>query len=258
MKTGIGDRFKEYEGCFSHTLPSNSFVIIRLDMRAGHTYTRGMEAFDDRFISDMQHTAIELAKEVSNCKFGFVQSDEISLVLYDGNNINTEPYFGNKLNKLVSITASVATSAFNRRCFFREVQKHAEIGRCIIPSDVWEIKLPQFDSRAFIVPNIEEVVNYFIWRQRDWTKNSIQMLGRKYFSTKDLHGLNGSQIQDKLIELGINWNDMPIHHRRGTSIIKKELECITDDGDLVMRNVWFGDCENPIFSVDKDYILSRL
>ena len=86
--------------------------------------------------------------------------------------INTEPWFNNHLQKLVSLSASIATLAFNK---YYEAELHHDFKDDVKPyvSGIW---CAQFDARAFVLPK-EEVVNYFIWRQQDATRNSIQMVG---------------------------------------------------------------------------------
>jgi tRNA(His) 5'-end guanylyltransferase len=95
-----------------------------------------------------------------------------------------------------------------------------------------------FDSRAFNIPR-EEVVNNFVWRQQDATRNSIQGLGQKYFSQKQLNGKSCNKIQDILmLEKGLNWNDVDTYFKRGG--------CVTCDGGI--------DMEIPIFTQDRNYI----
>lgn len=98
-----------------------------------------------------------------------------------------------------------------------------------------------FDSRAFCIPK-EDCANYFIWRGKDATRNSINSLAQAYFSQKVLQGLNVNQVQDKLVnEKGINWNDQSTEFKRGACCIKGE-------------NGWEVDEEIPIFTEDRNYI----
>ena len=106
-----------------------------------------------------------------------------------------------------------------------------------------------FDARIFNIP-FEEVTNYFVWRQQDATRNSIQMLGQSYFSHKELHGKNVSNIQDMLMDQhGVNWNDVDTRFKRG--------QCVTsnfEDERLTFRI----DTEVPVFTQDRDFIESHL
>jgi len=106
-----------------------------------------------------------------------------------------------------------------------------------------------FDARAFTLPK-EEVCNYFIWRQQDATRNSIQMAAQSLFSHKQLHGKDCNILQDMMLtEHGVNWNDYPTHQKRGTCIVKEYY-----DKDGAMRTRWVPDLEIPIFTHDRGYI----
>lgn len=229
MKDTLGDRIKNnYEDIFRIKLPRRMPMIIRLDGRAFHSLTKGMNRpFDDNFISAMANTALYLCENIQNCVFGYVQSDEISLLLNDYSRLTTEAWFDKNLQKMCSISASMATLAFNK-----ELRKFSD-------------KEGVFDSRCFVLP-AAEVVNAFLSRQQDATRNSIQMLGQSQFSHKELQNLSCNQIQDKLmLERKINWNDIGTNKKRGTCIRKVLVDGI---------NKFVIDTEPPIFSKDRNYI----
>ena len=103
-KSKIGDRMKQYENCYRLYLPRRNAIIIRCDMRAGHTFTKGFnKPYDKIFATSMWETGKKMCENISGAAFAFVQSDEISLVLVDYKNINTEPWFGNNLQKIVTL-----------------------------------------------------------------------------------------------------------------------------------------------------------
>ena len=62
----------------------------------------------------MQETMKYLCENIQNIKFSYCQSDEISLLLTDYENINTAAWFDFQVQKMCSIAASMATLAFNR------------------------------------------------------------------------------------------------------------------------------------------------
>lgn len=231
----LGDRMKQYEDTFRHTLPVRMPVIVRLDGRAFHTFTRGFDKpFDQRFVEDMIFTTKYLCEHVSGVKFGYVQSDEISLLLTNNDTFDTQPFFDNNLQKIVSVCASIATAKFV------SMQTSDRL-----------VKLPHFDGRAFVLPP-EEVANYFLWRQRDWERNSLIMLALSRFSQKEIHGLNKEDLHEKLFtEANVNWNNLATHLKRGTGMYYHEsLVDGRDSGWVVDRNV-------PIFSQDREYITKR-
>jgi tRNA(His) guanylyltransferase len=230
----FGDRMKNYENAYRTKLPKRLPVIIRIDGKAFHTYTRGMKKpFDEELTSTFWETCKFLTANVMGCKLAYHQSDEISLLLTNYDKLTTESWFDNNLQKIVSIAASLTTAKFN------------EIMREKYPDKSFAL----FDARAWVLPH-DEVCNYFLWRQQDATKNSVSMVSQANFPHKQLQGLNGSQMQDKLIlEKGINWNDLPVWQKRGVCIVK---EFYSKNGAL--RSRWSVDHETPIFSQDREYI----
>lgn len=48
------------------------------------------------------------------------------------------------------------------------------------------------------ISSFEEVNNYFIDRQQDAERNSINLLAQQYYTQKQLDGINIKRLQDKL------------------------------------------------------------
>lgn len=278
VRDDLGNRMKEYESRNRYFLQKRIPVVIRLDMRAGHTYTRGFgRPFDDIFIAAMQNTAKYLCENIQNVKLSYQQSDEITLVLVDYDKLNTECFFEYRVDKLCSIVASMATMAFNKAiedaadlAFNKEFY---ELGLDSTPSedeeDVYNDELEgleekydkyyskvgkaMFDARCCNLPK-EEVTNNLYWRQLDATRNSIQMVGQANFSHKELHGKSCNQIQDMLMEQkNVNWNDYPTYQKRGSCCIKENYE--TENG---MRTRWIVDKDIPIFKGEGRKYIDRL
>lgn len=248
----LGTRMKEYEDAFRFHLPKRLPVIIRVDGRAFHTLTRGFERpFDEMLRTAMQLTAKKLCEEVAGCKLAYVQSDEISLLVTNDDSIETQPWFGNSMWKLVSLTASIATLEFNK-VFLDTVndweKKNFSGSMDRLCAYSRAIQNATFDSRAFVMPK-EEVINYFIWRQQDATRNSIQMVAQSLYSHKELQGKNSSDLQEMIHQKGINWNDYPIDCKRGACVIRTEKEV-----NGVLRHKWDVDVEIPTFTKDRAYI----
>jgi len=202
MKDDIGNRIKNnYENITRYYLPKRTYTIIRIDGKAFHSYTKGLnKPFDDKLIDDMNNVAIYLCENIQGAKLAFVQSDEISILLSDFDNLKTTAWFDGNIQKIVSISSSLATAKFNQ----------------LRPN-----KIALFDSRVFIIPNCIEVENYFIWRQQDATRNSISAVAQSLYSHKELNNKNVSQMQELCFNKGINWNDYPIKYKRGRLIIKE-------------------------------------
>jgi tRNA(His) guanylyltransferase len=213
----IGDRMKQnYENVSAWTLTRRIPVILRLDGRAFHTITRKRfgKAWSMEFVEQMIQTAKTVLKDIQGCEFCYCQSDEISFLLTDYKKITTDAWFGYDARKMISISASLASAVFS--------QLH---GRNIC-----------FDSRVFSLPQ-DEVANYFIWRQIDAVRNSVQMAGREHYSAKQLFHKNCNEIQEMLFQKGINFDKLSTVRKRGFCVVN-------DEADL----------EIPIFTKDRQYI----
>lgn len=213
-KDSLGSRMKEnYEHRTRILLPRRTYTIIRLDGKAFHTYTKGLERpFDKQFVSDIDETARFLCENIQGVKLAFVQSDEISLVLTDFDKITTNAWFDGNIQKMVSVSASLATAKFNE----------------LRPG-----KLAFFDSRVFTIPEKSEVINYLIWRQQDTVRNSITAVAQFLYSHKELFKKNTNQMQEMCFQKGINWNDFSIGLKRGRLILKTEYK-----KDDIIRTKW--------------------
>lgn len=232
-KDTLGDRMKDfYENRTRYTLPRRTYTIIRIDGKAFHTYTRGLERpFDLKLINDMDETACFLCKNIQGAKFAFVQSDEISILLTDFEKITTDVWFDGNIQKIVSISASLATAKFNE----------------LRPN-----KLALFDSRVFTIPSSTEVENYFIWRQQDTVRNSISSVAQYLYSSKELFGKNTNEMQEMCFQKGINWNDYDTKLKRGRLIIKQEFE-----KEGAKRTKWISE-DPPIFSQERNVLESLI
>jgi tRNA(His) 5'-end guanylyltransferase len=212
----LGKRMKEqYEMRTRTYLPRRTYTIIRLDGKAFHTFTRGLDKpFDEDLVWLMQSTTEYLCKNIQGCKFGYTQSDEISLLLTDFTSITTDAWFDGQIQKMVSVSASMATMWFNAR-MNGIIDRHR--GRKFMGND-GDPKVALFDSRVFTIPDPIEVENYFIWRQKDAVRNSVSMLAQSLYSHKELHGKSQSDMQDMIIDKGENWNNLPDGFKRGRTV----------------------------------------
>ena len=271
-KTTIGNRMKNnYENITRYYLTRRMPVIIRIDGKAFHTFTRGFKKpFDDVLVKTMQDTMKYLCENIQGCVLGYTQSDEISLVLTDYAELTTDAWFGNNLQKMCSVSASMATLTFNK-AFNDNIVKYIDNNLdadCGVTKDLTEYtkilinarnKGAMFDSRVFTIPK-EEVCNALIWRQQDATRNSILSVGQANFSQKELHGKSCNNIQDMLMtQKGINWNDYSTTLKRGSCCIKAD-DSLTEYDEVgnicgyTERSKWVIDNEIPIFTQDRNYV----
>ena len=279
----LAKRMKDYEMRDRYFLQKRIPVAIRVDMRAGHTFTRGFKRpFDDIFMKSMQETAKYMCENMGNAKLAYVQSDEITIILTDYDTLETDCWFNYRTDKLCSISASMATMAFNK--FFEKnaenyIQNCAtdyetdglygkgtpEYQLCEIYTKAIE-KGAMFDARCFNIPK-EEVTNLVYWRQLDASRNSIQMVGQACFSHKELQNKSCNDIQDMLMtQKGINWNDLPTYQKRGSCCVRNKI-VIESDGVMVTaqlrdtsksENEWIIDTDIPIFKGEGREYIDRL
>ena len=267
----LGKRMKDYyENISKIKLTRRTPVIIRLDGKNFHTFTRGFKKpFDEILIKSMQETMKYLCENVQGCVLGYTQSDEITLVIIDYQNLNTSAWFDYDAQKICSISGSMATLAFNK-----SFTKNAEefMSDCAADYEMkglygkgtleYELcgryqsaiqKGAMFDARCFNIPK-EEVVNCLYWRQIDVIRNSVQMVGQANYSSKQLDGKSCNRIKEMLLsEKNIDWDSLPIYQQRGSCCIKKTYYPDMTNTKL-MRTHWVIDNEIPIFKDDRDYI----
>lgn len=265
----LGERMKMYEHVWRQKLIRRMPIIIRVDGKAFHTFTKGLnKPFDDIFMDVMQATAEYLVKEIQGCKFAYVQSDEISLLLTDYDTYDTEAWFDNNIQKIVSIVAAKASVFFNQRFGLNSIDYNIRSKEEGTYDRVYSNKLleagaslPVFDARAFNLDK-DEVCNYFIWRQEDCIKNSISMIARTCFSDKELHGKSTIERKKMIEEEDIYINDkFELYKLRGTAIYYKvsitpydseadnldSIKGVLSEKAIIDKNI-------PIFKEDRYFI----
>ena len=264
----LGTRMKEfYEQVPKTRLVRRMPVAIRIDGKAFHTFTKDFrKPFDDILIKTMQETTKYLCENIQGCVLGYTQSDEITLILVDYQKITSSAWFDYEVQKLCSISASMATMAFNK--YFEKnvddyrfrkwdgVSKYEEGTEEYIKTLLKAVeKGAMFDTRCFNIPK-EEVTNLIYWRQLDATRNSIQMVGQANFSHKELQNKSCNDIQDMLHEQkGINWNDYPTVCKRGTAVIYTNYQNPQSLTDKDIIKGWKIDTEMPILKgKDRAYV----
>ena len=232
IKDDLGNRMKEnYENVAKHKLIRRTPVIIRIDGCHFHTFTKGLKKpFDKIFNKTMQDTVKYLCENIQGCKLGYSQSDEISLLLTDYDTIETSAWFDYKIEKLCSVSASMATLAFNSS-FAKNIAEFTDDEE-EFKKYAKKIYTATFDSRCFNVPK-EEVANYFYWRQVDAERNSANSLAQSLYNQKQLQGLNLKDTIEKVkSEQSIDWNELSTIQKRGFCVIKGNDNKWTVDNNI--------------------------
>jgi tRNA(His) guanylyltransferase len=223
MKDDLGRRIKrDYEDALRISLPRRSFVVVRIDGRGFHKFTRHLERPYCRPLADaLDQAALALCQEMIGCRFGYGQSDEYSFLLTDFEREDAPLWFDGNMQKIVSVSASVFTGAFNA---------------------AFQAKAPAvFDSRVMVISQRIEVARYFLWRQLDASANSLNMLASAHFPHADLENQSTAEKHELLHAKGINWAKQPTDFKRGR-VVKHS------------QTGWEIDLEIPVFNRDKVYL----
>ena len=263
VKDDLGKRMKEfYEAVPKTRLVRRTPVAIRIDGKAFHTFAKDfVKPFDKVLMKSMQETMKYLCENVQGCVLGYTQSDEITLILVDYKNINSSAWFDYEVQKLCSVSASMATMKFNK-----ELENNFNKWRYVISSFDWRTNISpekqelcrtyrkaidkgaMFDARCFNIPK-EEVTNLILWRELDAMRNSVEMVGHVYYTPSELHGKTCADIKTMLnIEKKFDWESLPLDCQRGACCIRRK-----ESG--VLSREWMIDRSIPIFKgSDREYI----
>lgn len=228
-KLSLGDRMKKYyESRSNFKLLRRMYTFVRIDGQSFKTYTKNLKRpFDDGLMEDMEEAAKYACSKIQGAKLAYVQSDEITILLTDFDDLDTDAWFDNEASKLTSLTASYVATKFNQLRLIRAIKNNFSIDakNGLVKSQpvldiIQKTKLADFDSRAFQLPTKTEVINYFIWRQQDIIRNSISSAARVHFGTKILEKVNSDGKIQMLKEKGIIWDEIDRYYKNGRLIYK--------------------------------------
>lgn len=242
MMLSLGQRMKWHEQRYSQTIPPGSYTIIRVDGRAFRTATRRYGAerpFDYSFMEVMDATAGSMCSAIQNSLLAYVQSDEISVL---ATNVDTKSglWFGGNMAKTLSVSAGRATSAFmwNMR---------------VLMGQHWNV---EFDSHVFTVPDEVEAANYFVSRQVDWQRNSVNMAAQAHFPHADLIGKPIPELKSMLLEKGVDWDAYPERIRMGRVCVRQGSSRDVAYVDPRIDDVLTAKVERQVWQVDAAPLLS--
>lgn len=226
--TTVLDRMKNLEREYRTNLPDTGYAVIRVDGKGFSKYTRGLrKPFDGYFTADMIETTLHLCENIDGALYGYTQSDEISIILDAPATEKTQRWFGGQIQKIVSISAAMATAKFGS-----------------LRADG---QLPIFDGRTHHLEDADAVREYLSWRQRDAVKNSVSMLASHHFSHRELQGVPTGDRRQMLAAKGIIWEDLEDRFKGGTLVSQFERpRTVTyqdkrtgkDETVHVVRNIW--------------------
>ncbi len=253
-KENLGNRMKKYEVINRNFLIPKLPTVIRLDGKAFHTFTKQFKKpFDNDLINCMNQAALYACENIQGAKFAYVQSDEISIYISDRDSLEQQMWYDGNIQKMVSVSASMASNGFNKQFF---LDKLNSLGSLILGNNInydtiikgtdydklADIKLAEFDSRVFQMPNNEELLNCFLWRQQDCVRNSISSVAQYNFSNKELHKKSTKDMLQMLYDKGIHFEKYyTTEEKRGRFISKKtfinDIE-VAKKGDDDTNKIW--------------------
>lgn len=219
----LGRRMKrDYEDALRIALPRRAYFVIRIDGRGFHKFTQGLERPYCRTLADaLDEAALGLCKEMIGCRFAYGQSDEYSFLLSDIEKEDAPLWFDGNVQKMVSVSASVFTGAFNRAFA--------------------SSKVAVFDSRIMVISQAREVERYFLWRQLDASANSLNMLASAHYAHEELLNKSTAEKHDLLHAKGVNWAKERPDFKRGRMVRRVD-------------EAWTVDLDIPIFNRATEYL----
>ena len=244
----LKDRVESYIDASDYKLISRLPIIININGRGFSKITSLIDKpHCSKFMEAMLSTMLKLCSDLEGVLFAFQSNDEITLILRNDQNNNTEPFLNNKLQKICSIASSIATLHFNN--YTKSI-------------DLNLIGEPLFTSQVFVVPNIAEAMNVLIFKQQQSFYLSIQFacfyeLLKKYDKNTIKEMLNGLNSEEKIDllnqECGIDFHEYSSTFKRGAAAYK-----IPKIVDGVLKNRWYINTDIPIFAKDQVFITSVL
>lgn len=261
-KTAIGDRMKAYEApSTSRRAFKGQPIVVRLDGNNFHTFTKGLKRPYDEDLSMLMVSTTKALVERFHCDIAYTQSDEITLIFTSEPDDKAELIFDGRIQKIETLTAAYATAHFNKFLpGYLPAKAHL---------------LPCFDSRANVVPNLQEAYHALLWRQQDATKNAISMGAQALYSQKQLNGKNGPQLRAMMLEKGVDFDDYPYFFQRGTfarrlpvqrTLTAAEMEKIPEKyrpegivwrNEVVEQDIDLGQLHDPVKFLFKDKKVSE-
>ena len=261
VNDAIGKRMKDfYESRSQSKLTRRTPVIVRIDGKSFHTFCKRFKKPYDKVLNCSLNKVMQgLCENIQGAKFAERHSDEISILITDYDTISTDAFFDYEIQKICSITASMATAEFCNILVQEEIKRIESYSKVVNSEEELKKRTefqeefsrpylshderwPTFDSRCFNIPE-SEIENYFWWRMLDAKRGSINMFAQSNFSHKELQGLSCDQMQEKLWqEKGLNWGTLPQGQKIGyickKVISEKKIEVGPKSGQTTFRSSW--------------------
>jgi len=241
----LKDRIESYQAVTDHRLMARVPIIVSVNGRAFSRLTQLLEKpFCPKFSECIVSTMLRLCSDVDGTLFAYQYNDEINLVVRNDQSQETIPWYNNQLQKVCSVTSSIATVHFNDCATSIQLDMTGD---------------PTFTSQVFTVPNIAEAINTLIYKQQHNFHTSIQfacfyeLLKKSHDKNNIREMLRELNVDEKVDllrqECDVDFNAYPEAFRRGTACYK-----IPKVVDGAVKNKWFIDQELPIFTKEQSFL----
>jgi len=245
MSNKLKDRIESYRDSTDYKLVNRLPLIICINGRGFSKFTSLLDKpYCPKLAEGLSAVMLKLCTEVDGALFAYLHNDEIILIARNDQSLETEPWYDNHIQKICSVTSSIATLRFKNY---------------LDTIDLNYVGEPIFTSQVFAVPNIMEAINAIVYKQQQNFHTSIQFACfyeflRKYDKNaiKDmLHGLSVDEKIDLLYQdCEVDFHQYPHIFRRGAACYK--VPKVVDSG--MMKNKWIINTELPIFTKDQSFL----
>lgn len=257
----LKEKCERLRSATDYKLNKNTYTMVMID---GKNFSKLIKnhykkPFDDIFINIMNEVAIYVCKNIQNCKFAYVQSDEITFVLTDFEAKEIGAYYDYRLCKILSLIPSFATAKFNQMAILNLLETQDDI--VTARKMVEDIRLAHFDCKAWNVDSFNDAYAHLLWRQIDCVRNSKQMAAQTYLPYKEIVNKNSDeQIKMLLEKTNIDWHNYTDDKKYGRFIYREEIEIplSNDSENSCIRHKWMTHNAFPLFKKDSKEKLNNM
>lgn len=244
----LKERIQSYQEITDYKLLSKIPTVIVLNGRSFEKVTSLLDKpFSKDFMDALCATTLKLCSEVEGCILGYCFNDEIVLILKNDQSIDTQPWYNNNIQKICSISSSIATQHFNNY---------------VNSLDLNIINDALFTSNVFNLPNNNEISNFLIYKQQSNFYLSVHFaifyeLLNKGYGKPEIKDMISNLSNDEKISLlyqecNIDFNDYHSSFRKGVAFYKVP----NIKNGIIDKNKWFVNSDLPIFTTDHSFIMN--
>jgi len=244
----LKDRISSYEDAYNYSIIQKLPIVVKLNGRSFSKLTSLLnKPFDIQFLNVMQDVCIKVAMDAEGCVFAYSFNDEIILILKNDQSIRTMPWYDNNIQKIASVTSSLASIQF-----FSSAQKY----------NLNILGAPVFTSQVFAVPNITEAVNVLIAKQQQSIQSCISF-ACFYETIKEYDDISlaRSTLTQKTIDEKIELlQDLNVDYNSLNPEFKKGFACykVPKVFDNEIKKKWIINNDIPTFSNNHEFITNIL